>query len=391
MYTDNASASTRSLRDDDPSRRLSMVRTHLTLLLMNVRYWTTIAPVVHAQLRRWERHARTIPDETLRTLALAKLREEVFNTQVAATLATTIPRRRREPLVRAIAALQVMYDYLDGLTELAHQNHLQTSKQLYQAFTDAVNLEADTVDYYRLSSYGEDNGYLRALSEAVRAELRTLPGAAAGVLAVAHTSAIRCATSQSHVHAAPTLGQSQLEQWALHESHGTGLDWREFLAGAVASVIAVHALIAAAADERSTPQTAAALDRAYLAISAISTMLDSYVDHELDASTESAWYLRYFDDDHEQVTDHLIRVARCAIARLHGLPNEAHHVMTLGGVFAYYGSAPTASANVARSVFARTHNELRPIVAPALLVMRTWRKAKRLRKAVRRISPAVSP
>lgn len=351
----------------------------MALLLANLRYWPTVSPIVHAQLRRWESHARTIPNETLRTLALTKLHEEGFNTEVAATIATIIPRPHRTPLVHAIVALQVMYDYLDGLTELPHSQTPQANNtRLYKAFTDAVNLHSNTEpdDYYRLCKYRNDGGYLRALSKTVSTQLQTLHQAN-DILAIAHTSAIRCATAQSLVHAAPKQGQAQLTQWALRESHNTGLDWREFLAGAVASVLAVHALIAAAADRNSTQKTASNLDSAYLAISAISTMLDSLIDYDKDTATDSAWYLKHLNDPKE-IADHLQHTTRHAITRLRGLPNEAHHVMTLAGVVAYYASAPAARADIARPAVTQTQHELQPIITPTLFVMRTWRNTKRL-------------
>ncbi|HEX6780978.1 MAG TPA: DUF2600 family protein [Solirubrobacterales bacterium] len=42
------------------------------------------------------------------------------------------------------------------------------------------------------------------------------------------------------------------------------LTWWEYTAGGTASILCVHALIAAAADDRVTATTAASIDRAYL-------------------------------------------------------------------------------------------------------------------------------
>ncbi len=61
--------------------------------------------------------ADAIPDPALRQVALVNLREEGFNAQATATLATLAPRDYRKPVVDAIVGLQIIYDYLDSLVE----------------------------------------------------------------------------------------------------------------------------------------------------------------------------------------------------------------------------------------------------------------------------------
>src|SRR5215212_2244230 len=85
----------------------------VALVRANVRFWPSVLPDVRRELRRWDRRAEAIPDPVLRDQALAKLRHERFNTEVAATLATLVPPVRRHAAVEAIVALEVMYDYLD--------------------------------------------------------------------------------------------------------------------------------------------------------------------------------------------------------------------------------------------------------------------------------------
>ncbi len=110
----------------------------LTLAVANARYWTGVAPVARAQLARWERRARAIPDPALRATALAKLQTERFNAEAAATLATLAPRAQRARTAEAIVALQVAYDYLDGLTEQPAADPLRDGRRLSLAFTDAL-------------------------------------------------------------------------------------------------------------------------------------------------------------------------------------------------------------------------------------------------------------
>ena len=374
----------RGLPDPFADGRL-MARAGFALVLANLRYWTTVAPLVHAQLARWERRAQAIPDPLPRTLALSKLRDERFNVEVAATLATLAPRARREPTVQAIVALQVMYDYLDLLTEQPLPDPLRAGHRLYRAFTDALTPEEQSDgDYYLHHPQSEDGGYLRELVRTVRVALAKLPAAEA-VGEVALRSVKRCAEAQALSHAAARTGTAELERWAGREATGGGwapqdggqadLQWPELLAGAAASVLAVHALIAAAADPRTTHGDAEEIDAAYLSICAL-TMLDSLVDHEHDVATGELNYIELYESP-ELMATRLASLARDAASRARALPDAAHHVMTLVGVVAYYASAPGASSAFARPVMAPVRKELRPLMTPTLAVMRAWRLAKR--------------
>ena len=119
---------------------------------------------------------------------------------------------------------------------------------------------------------------------------------------------------------------------------GTGLGWQEFLAGASASVLAIGALIAAAADPGTSRADAEELDALYLSIGAL-TMLDSVVDREQDIAAGQLSYMELYDGP-EAMASGLAQVARDAVARARRIPNGAHHIVTLVGVVAYYASAP---------------------------------------------------
>ena len=176
----------------------------------------------------------------------------------------------------------------------------------------------------------------------MRGALAQLPARSA-ISDAAQGAAARCAEAQIRAHAAPSLGAGQLEEWAANQAAGISLDWREFLAGAASSVLAVHALIAAAADERTTSSEAEQLDAAYLSICALSTMLDGLVDHDRDTQAGDSSYLRYYQS-HERLARDLVRAAHCAVQRSVPLRNGPHHVMTMVGVAAYYLSAPALPA-----------------------------------------------
>jgi tetraprenyl-beta-curcumene synthase len=366
-----------------PTRRLA-IRAGLALGTANARYWPGVWPLVLAELRQWESRASAIEDDELRALALAKLRSEAFNAEVAATLATTVERPQRRRAVRAIVALELLFDYLDGLTELPSDEPLRDASSLFEAFTDALDPRASAGNYYRHRGVGGDGGYLDALSNTVKLTIAELPGAGA-IGDSARRSAARCAQAQIRLHAEPRLGRDQLQEWATREAQGTGIAWREFAAGAASSVLAVHALIAAAADPRITRERAAGIERAYLSICVLITVLDSLIDYDEDMQAGEPGFIRFYEDRGESLASTLVGIGRQAIVEAAELRDGAHHVMTFAGVVAYYTSAPGARGDVARLVSVSLQRELQPLIYPTLAVMCAWRLGKQAHGWLRRV------
>jgi len=360
-----------------------LARAGLALVLANARYWTTVAPQVRAQLARWRTRAIEIEDPELRALALHTLLEEGFAAEVAATLATLTPRRHRRAAIRGIVALEVMYDYLDGLTEQPAPDPLANGRQLFQAMTDALDPSAALADdYYRHHpSDSDDGGYLQELAATVKDALACLPKVEVLVPTMLRAAA-RCGEAEVLTHAAALTHTSLAEQWARKTANGSGLEWREYLAGAASSVLAVHALMALAGDERTTAEHAAPIDEVYLALGVLSTMLDSVVDYEQDAANGTRAYIDHYDE-RSILGERLVDVARQATTRARDAPASAHHLMTMAGVAAYYTSAPSATSELALPVTSQIQAELRPLITPTLAVMRAWRFAKRVRASSR--------
>jgi tetraprenyl-beta-curcumene synthase len=353
-------------------------RASLALIVANVRYWPTVAPTVREQLQRWEREAQAIPDPHLRDVALDKLRGESFNAEGTTTLATLARVDKRASVAQAIVALQVMYDYLDGLVEQPNFASERSRDDLLKAFDDALAPTVTAGGSYHGLAYRGDGGYLDDLITTVREAFGALAGNTA-VAPQARSAARRCAKAQSIVHTSAGADAPEVKAWAQREAEGTALGWREFLAGAVTSALSVYALLVAGTRRQTTPSQASAIDAAYLSIGALTTMLDSLVDYDEDLQTDRQWYLPSYHD-RALLAERLAAVARLAIAQASTLPDAAHHVMTVVGVAAYYLSTPEARREPALSVTNALHQELKPLITPTLAVMRVWRAAKQARR-----------
>jgi len=347
----------------------------VALVRANARFWPTVFPDVRRELRRWDQQAQAIPDDVLRAQALAKLGRERFNTEVAATLATLVSPARRHHAVEAIVALEVMYDYLDGITEEPSLDPLADGRRLYRAFADATAPAGPFADYQRDRPRRDDGGYLAALAAACRHGLWSLP-AAPVVAPVAMAVLARCGEAQTRTHAVAGLGSEQLQAWARAQPEIRALRWPEVAAGAAASVLAAHALIALAGDPATTAADAERVADAYLTTCALTTLLDSLIDAEADAVTGSHAYLAYYDDDAD-LTERLGLLAREAVAAVAELPRATHHLVTLVGAVAFYLSAPGADGERVVRLTAPVVDELRPLLDSTLAIFAVWRGAKR--------------
>ncbi len=385
------------------SARPHTARVLAAFALANARYWLCMAAQVRREMRHWETRARAIEDPELRALALSKLRAEGFNAEAAAMAATIAPRATRAHAVRAIVALELLYDYLDGLSERPHADPLGEGERLYAAFVGALDADGalpseprkatgqhrgTTVQRREVTDpQAEDPGersdtlgaddYLEELSKAVRRSLARLPAREA-IAPYALQCAARGAQAQIRMHATHTLGAAQLGEWARGEAHGTTLQWREFAAGAACSVLALHALIAAAADPRTTAAQARRIETTYLFTGAMVTLLDGVVDQERDLAAGALSYAGLYEDP-ALLAQALACATREASRHSNELRNGAHHLMTLAAAAAYWCSAPGAHGARAHPALAELRRELRGLLFIPLLVMRTWRVSRAAR------------
>jgi hypothetical protein len=345
------------------------------LALAVARYRLGFARAVRQELDHWREQALAIDDPRLRALALRKLEAEGFNAKAAVMLATFVERRHRISVVRAIVALEVLFDYLDGRTEPANgSDPLRWRRALFATFTWAV--AGAGVEGAPLLADG-DAGYLLALARTVRASLERLPGARRVRPAVLRAGA-RAAEAQARTHAVGELGEAQLRAWAEATREDEALGWREYHAGACASVLAIHALIVAAADPPRRDRDLEAIDQLYLRIGAVASLLDHVVDHELDGSLVSAGGLRFYRDDAE-----LRRSLLALLAQTSAMAGERERrrrdLMTLAGVLGYYMSAPGAKSAFAAPIADAVHEQQGQALLPAYALMRAWRRIGRVK------------
>jgi hypothetical protein len=137
--------------------------------------------------------------------------------------------------------------------------------------------------------------------------------------------------------------------------------------------VAAHALIAAAADPRTSTEDAELIDAAYFPpIGALTVLLDDLVDHEDDLASSQHNYLTYYRSNAE-AADHLALIASRARAATADLRRRSRHAAILSGVVGFYLSSPAASGEYAAPIRSRLLDSLGGAARLVLATMRLRR------------------
>jgi tetraprenyl-beta-curcumene synthase len=348
----------------------------MTLGATVARYLASILPVVRRELAQWQAQALEIPDRELRSHAIEGLSKR-GNLEGAALFAILAPRRRRRETVCALVAFQTAYNYLDTLAEQPSADPVANGHQLHQALLVALDPAARHTNYYALHPQRDDGGFLATLVDACRAALATLPSYAA-VSAVSAAAAARIVAFQSLNLTERQGGHEALERWARRQgAEAPGLHWWQ-MAAAGGSSLAVHALIAAAADPDVRQQDVEAIEAAYVPwICALHSLLDSLVDVAEDEQAGQRNLLSYHASAGQAAVAMKI-LAQHATDATRGLPNELQHRVILNAMIGYYLSSPGADTPYARVIAESVAGAVGPLLSPALGLFRMRRAVARV-------------
>ena len=344
-----------------------------------VRFWLRVFPRVRSELRSWRELAESIPDPALRAQALETLRSERLSAAGAALFAATTARHDAG-LVRALVAYQVICDYLDTLAEQPSADPVANGAQLHRALADAVAVGRAHEDYYRLHAIQDDGGYLDTLVDACRSECAALPGYQA-----VRDAALREARRnevQGINHGPAELREPALRAWAKPQQREAG-DARWFeIAAAGSSSLAVLALLAAAADPRTSSASAERTRSAYFPwIEALSTLLDSLADRDHDLLAGELSFVGFYESSAAAST-RLATVAARALAGARRLPRGEQQAVLVAGMIAMHlseSSAWTPATKPIATAVVRAADHA--VMSFLLILLRNWRKLNDRRDA----------
>jgi tetraprenyl-beta-curcumene synthase len=341
-----------------------------------VRYLLQVLPNVRSELNDWRTRADEIPNPKLRHHALQALGKK-GNIEGAALFATFAPASHRRRTIRALVAFQTAYNYLDALSELPSNDPIANGEQLHQALLTGLHPDAEHPDYYRYNPDTGDGGYLAAIVERCRSAVTALPSYDA-IAPTAREAAGRIVDFQALNLNEHQGGHDALRRWATEITPtSSGLQWWE-TAAAAGSSLAVHALIAGAADSQLDSWEAGEIDCAYFPwAGALHSLLDSLVDRQEDHERGQRSLLGYYHSRAETAIalDALAYRARTASECL---PDPHAHRVVLTAMCSYYLSAPECYTAEAQTI---TRSLTRALGLPLHVAIMLFR-GKRLASAL---------
>lgn len=282
----------------------------------------------------------------------------------AALFAVLAPRRRRE-LVPLLIAYVLLWSYVDVLTE---QSGATTDARLFGALGDALDPHGPAPLY---TAAMDDGGYLAALIAACREGCRQMPAWALVADEVARLAGYG-ANVQAINHGAREAVEPRLRAWAAGVE-SSAARWHE-LGAAASSPLAIHALIALAADPDARPGDVRATSAAYFpSMAALSVLADHYVDHKHDLAHDQHSYLDHYES-HLDAGDGIQRLANAAASAVHPLRHGERHAVILAAMSAMFFSEQSAwsepNAPTSRAVLASVGVPVAPLLAVLALKRR---------------------
>jgi tetraprenyl-beta-curcumene synthase len=343
------------------------------------RYWLSVFPSARAEWNTWRRHAEQIPDRALRMAALDALHTKSDVLEGAVAFAVFVPSPACGDVVRAIAAFEIAFDYLDNVVELPNPNPVLNSRGLCQALHSMTEPHQIHPHYYKHHVASDDGGYLEALVNRCRASFAKLPSYSV-VAEPVRRALSRIVMYQSLNHGDADGSHDAFREWARSQSApGMGLGWWE-MGAAMGSQLSVLALIAAAADPTMRVERATAIERAYFPwIGALSTLLDSVVDQRADRAENQRSLIDYYNS-REVSAERLQLIAVEARRAIGPLADASNHMMLLAAMAAFFHSRPQASAPEVSQVTQAVLGAVGNWGSPALIFFR-------IQRALARISP----
>lgn len=337
-------------------------------------------PAAAAQMRQWRRRAQSIIDGSIRIDALSVLSRKRTHVDGAA-LFWTVLARRRPRLLWLLVAYELLLDFLDYASERAQETEPDlragqaNGERLHRGLLDALDSSTQIVDHYALHPWRADAGYMRALIFSCRLHTASLPSYAP-VRPLMTAEARRAAQILAINHIPdPGCRDRRLRSWAAgHGDLAPELEWFE-LTAAVSGSLAIHALLAQAADENATPAQIEASFHAYMPWVALATaMFDSYADQVEDAALDGHSYIAHYPAP--AIADaRLQQIARQTMHATIMLPRGTRHTILVACMIAMYLSRDDVRSP---RLAGRTRALARaggPLTTSLLPVLGIWRAA----------------
>ncbi|WP_174614095.1 tetraprenyl-beta-curcumene synthase family protein [Virgibacillus ihumii] len=312
-----------------------------TSLRLMVNVYCKVFPAVRDELDYWKRRAAQIPDQELRTQALASMEAKRFHCQGGSVYALLAGNKWKEA-IRFIVAYQTISDYLDNLCDRSTSLNPDDFRLLHQSMVDALIPDNDMKDYYRLRDEHTDDAYLTDLVQTCRKTIRTLDNYDEIRDYLLHLNQLYC-DLQVHKHVRLDERIPRLQKWYLEKMGDQAkLSWFEFSAAA-GSTLGIFYLVSYSLGKRVPAQLAERIWCGYFPyMQGLHILMDYYIDQQEDIEEADLNFCSFYDDQ-----AHLKRRISFFIeqANKHArhLPDHRFHEMVQQGLVGLYLGDPKAN------------------------------------------------
>ncbi len=301
--------------------------------LMSVVY-RGIFPEVNRALAYWKARAGRIPNEELRSQALASIETKRFHCQGGGVYALLAGERWKEA-VQFIVAYQTISDYLDNLCDRSTSMDPADFSLLHQAMYDAITPGSKLQNYYLLREDQDDGHYLADLVQTCQTILNSVDNYAIIQNRLQQLEGMY-KDLQVHKHVKMEERIPRLTNWfSKHQQTVPTLSWYEFSAAA-GSTLGIFCLVAYALGGKMTNELGASVYQSYFpSVQGLHILLDYYIDQQEDIQESDLNFCSYYPTQ-QQLRDRLLYFIEEANKQVQGLPDARFHEMVIKGLVGLY-------------------------------------------------------
>lgn len=298
------------------------------------RVYRKILPAVHQELAYWRSRAENIPNVELRKQALASIDMKTFHCEGGAILALTAKDDYLKA-IKFIVAYQTISDYLDNLCDRSTSLDPNDFAALHEAMSDALVLEAEEKNYYRLRDDQDDHGYLHDLSETCRQVLREMDHYDKIKNYLLELCSYYC-DLQINKHVVKEERVPRLEQWfRRYQEVLPEMEWYEFSACS-GSTLGIFCLISYAMRDDFQVSDAENIRKGYFPyIQGLHILLDYFIDQEEDIAGGDLNFCSYYKSE-ETLFNRLKYFVSQADRHTEYLPHKRFHQLINRGLLGIY-------------------------------------------------------
>ncbi|WP_088032932.1 tetraprenyl-beta-curcumene synthase family protein [Evansella clarkii] len=294
-----------------------------------------VLPTVHKYLAGWKNKAANIPNQELRSQALASIETKTFHCEGGAIYGL-LGGKKREEVIEFIVAYQTISDYLDNLCDRSTSLDPEDFRALHESMQDALTPGAELKDYYRYRDENEDGGYLADLVSTCQKCVAAFPSYQC-VEKQNQELSLLYSDLQVHKHVTKEERVPRLEKWfAGYAEDLPPMSWYEFSAS-TGSTLGIFCLTAySAASETLSPEEAEKIKSGYFPwVQGLHILMDYFIDQEEDRRGGDLNFCFYYKNEEEMLTrmEYFYIMAEQSIKEL---PDWKFHRLINNGLLAIY-------------------------------------------------------